>query len=101
MGVFIAGNSAMALQNTARALRIPGKYALKAGYGVWYNPLRMNHHQQKHQKFQNSSPAAKATYQDMVLGKSRKNVIHRSDCYAKNRYVDNFFTNLSARERLI
>ncbi|WP_276930872.1 CHAP domain-containing protein [Faecalibaculum rodentium] len=101
MGMFIAGNGAMAVQNTARALRIPGKYALKAGYGLWYNPLRMNHQQQKYQKFQNSSLAAKATYQDMVLGKSRKNVIHRSDRYAKNRYIDNFFTNLSARERLI
>lgn len=101
MGMFIAGNSAMVMQNTARALRIPGKYALKAGYGVWYNPLRMNHQQQKFQDFQNSSAAAKATYQDMVLGKSRKNVIHRSDRYAKNRYIDNYFTNLSARERLI
>lgn len=92
-GMFLAGNSAMIVQNGVRMTRGIASPVINAGAKVIYNDKRMNKIKVKSETFKNvqinNVNPAQLNYTDIISGNSRKDAILYSHKFAQNRYAPN------------
>ncbi len=92
-GMFLAGNSAMIVQNGVRMARGIASPVINAGAKVIYNDKRMDKIKVKSETFKNvqinNVNPAQMNYTDIISGNSRKDAILYSHKFAQNRYAPN------------
>lgn len=98
-GMFIAGNSAMGLQNSVRVAAGGAAVATAAVDAVLYNEKRMQKAKEKAEEVFKRNPAAKLSTAEILSGRSRKDITKYSDRMAWNRFKANEAKSLSAKSR--
>lgn len=92
-GMFLAGNSAMIVQNGVRMARGIASPVINAGAKVIYNDKRMDKIKVKSETFKNvqinNVNPARLNYTDIISRNSRKDAILYSHKFAQNRYAPN------------